>query len=200
MIGRKIANLLLLLWIVGLIGGIAYWLIAGSAKTTSAMPLPDVTLQTMQGESYPLIMNSGKVRLLSLIYTRCPDICPTTTLKMVELQNRLKQEKLWGSQVEFLSITIDPENDSPQALQTYAARLQIDPTGWEILRGDPAQTKEVTQALQFYSEKLDDGLIAHSSTTYLVDQQNNIRGRYGMGNQFDGAEILAEIKNLLKEG
>jgi protein SCO1/2 len=200
MIGRKTTNLLLLLWIGGLIGGIAYWMIAGSSKQASAKPLPDITLQTMQGKSYPLINDTGKVRLLSFIYTRCPDICPTTTVKMVDLQNQLKQEKLWGSQVEFVTITIDPENDSPQALRTYAERLQIDPTGWAVLRGDPGQTKEVTQALQFYSEKLDDGLIAHSSVTYLVDQNNNIRGKYGMGNEFDGAQILADMKKLLKEG
>jgi protein SCO1/2 len=119
---------------------------------------------------------------------------------MVDLQNRLKQEKLWGSQVEFVTVTIDPENDSLQALQTYARRLHIDPAGWAVLRGDSIQTMQVTQALQFYSEKLDDGLIAHSSVIYLVDQNNNIRGKYGMGNEFDGAAILADMKRLLKEG
>jgi protein SCO1/2 len=200
MIGRKIANLLLLLWIVGLISGLAYWIMVGISREASGKPLPEITLQTIQGADYPLSNHSRKVRLLSFIYTRCPDICPTTTVKMVDLQNKLKEEKLWGSQVEFVTITLDPENDTPQALQTYAERLHIDPSGWAILRGDSVQTKEVTQSLQFYSEKLDNGLIAHSSTTYLVDQNNNIRGKYGMGNEFDSAEILDEIKKLLKEG
>ncbi|MCK9907261.1 SCO family protein, partial [Frankia sp. Cpl3] len=82
---RTATAILLGLWVAGLVGGIVYWTFWGDSGFASAKPVPDVTMQTIQGEPYSLRDPAGKVRLLSFIYTRCPDICPMTTVKMVEL-------------------------------------------------------------------------------------------------------------------
>ena len=162
--------------------------------------LPAVTLETLEGSSYDLAQTNGKLRLVELIYTRCPDICPTTTVKMVQLQKRLQASDYMGNGIEFLTLTIDPANDTPEVLRTYANRTGIDPQGWTILRGDEETIKEVTNSLGFFVNQMEDGFLSHTSSTYLVDENNLVLRKFGMGEDFDPDEIYQEIVTLLQEG
>jgi protein SCO1/2 len=196
---KKKADLLIVILIILVFAGLFFWVWWGNTRSAGNQ-LPDVTMNTIQGQAYPLQKTNGRVRLLEFIYTHCPDVCPVTTMKMVELQEQLKKQGLFGTKVEFVTITIDPENDTPEILEEYAERLKMDRSGWTILRGTESQTKEVTQALQFYSEKVDGGLISHSTITYLVDENNNIREKFGMGASLDTSEILSAIDKLVGKG
>ncbi|UFJ42584.1 SCO family protein [Brevibacillus humidisoli] len=197
---RKQTDALILLAAVALIGLLAYWLWWGVQGAKQRITLPDITLTTIDGEAYRLKQQAGPIRLLSFIYTRCPDICPATTIKMVELQQQLRKEGIFGKQAEFVTITIDPLNDTPDVLRKYAQALEIDTDGWAILRGSEDETSQITDAFQFYTEKLESGLVAHSSITYLIDQQNHIYKTYGMGGDFDPEQVRNDMENLIKEG
>lgn len=162
--------------------------------------LPDVTLETIDGGTYPLTNTSKNLRLVELIYTRCPDICPTTTVKMVQLQKRLLENNLMGNGVEFLTVTIDPLNDTPDVLRTYAKNVGIDPQGWMILRGDEATIETVTRSLGFFANRTEDGFISHTTSTYLVDENNVVLRKFGMGEDFDPDQIYQELMNLKQKG
>ncbi|MGG1658825.1 SCO family protein [Brevibacillus sp. NRS-1366] len=194
----RIRRLLLLLPLLVLAALVASWFWGGSKNVQST--LPDVTLETLDGQAYALTPKPGHIRLVELIYTRCPDICPTTTIKMVQLQKRLQEANLMGNGIEFLTVTIDPENDTPDVLRYYAKQLGIGAQGWTILRGDEQTTRTVTSSLGFYASKMEDGFISHTSSTYLVNQNNEVVRKFGMGEDFDPDQIYQELLNVQKEG
>lgn len=190
----RVRRLLILLPLLVLAALVASWFWGGSKNTQST--LPDVTLETLDGHAFALTPKPGSTRLVELIYTRCPDICPTTTIKMVQLQKRLLEANLMGNGVEFLTVTIDPENDTPDVLKYYAKQLGIQPQGWTILRGDEQTTRTVTSSLGFIANKMEDGFISHTSSTYLVDQDNKVMRKFGMGEDFDPDQIYQELLNV----
>lgn len=195
---NRIRRLLIFLPFLVLAVLVASWFLGGNKNVRSA--LPNVQLETLDGHAYDLSPRSGSVRLVELIYTRCPDICPTTTIKMVQLQKRLQEANLMGKDIEFLTVTIDPQNDTPEVLRKYAKQLGIDSHGWTILRGSEENIRAVTSSLGFFASKTDDGFISHTSSTYLVDQNNMVLQKYGMGDDFDPEQIFQELMNFKKEG
>ncbi|MFS0554516.1 SCO family protein [Brevibacillus sp. 179-C9.3 HS] len=194
----RIRRLLLLLPVLVLAALVASWLWFGPKNVQAK--LPDVTLQTVDGQSYSLAPQKKTIRLVELIYTRCPDICPTTTVRMVQLQKRLLEANLMGQDIEFLTITIDPQNDTPDVMRYYAKQLGIQEQGWTLLRGDDETIRTVTNSLGFFANKMDDGFISHTSSTYLVDENNIVIRKFGMGDDFDPEQIYQDMLKLKKEG
>lgn len=194
----RLRRLLLFLPALVLVALVASWFFGG-AKNVKAT-LPPLSLESLDGDAYSLSPRPGNVRLVELIYTRCPDVCPTTTVKMVQLQKRLKEAQLMGNGVEFLTITIDPQNDTPEVLRKYAKQLGIDTQGWSILRGDEGSIQRVTSSLGFIASKTEDGFISHTTSTYLVDSNNEVIRKFGMGDDFDPDDIYQQLMNLKKEG
>jgi len=194
----RLRRLLLLLPALVLAALVASWFWGGSQNVTAA--LPTLSLETLDGKAYSLAPKPGNIRLVELIYTRCPDVCPTTTLQMVQLQKRLKEANLMGNGVEFLTVTIDPQNDTPDVLQKYAKQLGIDAQGWTILRGDERSIETVARSLGFVMSKSADGFFAHSSSTYLVNANNEVIRKFGMGDDFDTDRIYQELLTRNKEG
>ena len=94
--------------------GISYWFWWGYTRLPNIMRAPDATLQTLDGKEVSIHDTQGKVRVVEFYYANCPDICPLTTANMVQVQNRLKEKGLFGKDVEFISITFDPKNDTPE--------------------------------------------------------------------------------------
>ena len=76
----------------------------------------------------------GRVHVAHFIFTRCPSVCPTTTLKMQRLGERLAGR---GDAIHLLSFSIDPEHDTPPVLAAFAARYHADPARWKFLTGPP---------------------------------------------------------------
>ncbi|QRG70532.1 SCO family protein [Brevibacillus choshinensis] len=194
----RLRRLLLYLPALVLVALVASWFWGGSQSVKAT--LPSLFLETLDGERYALSPRPGNVRLVELIYTRCPDVCPTTTVKMVQLQKRLKEAQLMGNGVEFLTITIDPQHDTPAVLRKYAKQLGIDAQGWSILRGDESSLQNVTSSLGFIASKTEDGFISHTTSTYLVNSSNEVIRKFGMGDDFDPDDIYLQLMNLKKEG
>src|SRR5258708_6275315 len=82
---------------------------------------PALTLTRQDGAPLSLSDLRGKVVLLTFIYTSCTDTCPLLTGKMAGLQEKLGPD--FGSRVQFLSITVDPERDTPDILHAYGQRF-----------------------------------------------------------------------------
>ncbi|MBW7474394.1 SCO family protein [Paenibacillus oenotherae] len=148
-------------------------------KLDQDKPAPSFKLTSIDGEEVSLENTNGKVRVVYFYFANCPDICPPTTFLMTQVQDKLKEQGAFGSDVEFLSVTFDPERDTPDAIRKFIGKIpsEIDQNGWKFLRGDSEEeTKKLM--LDFGLGLLKDektGLYTHSDTITFIDRQGKIR-------------------------
>src|SRR5688500_5841513 len=102
---------------------------------------PDFALISQDGAEVTLEALRGKVVAVTFIYTSCPDVCPMLTDKVARVQDELGAD--FGSKIAFLSISVDPEHDTPEVLSEYAEALGANLAGWSFLTGTPAAIREV---------------------------------------------------------
>ncbi len=186
----------LMLAVVGLIGYQLWW---GMTRLPFVRHIEDFSLQQTDGKPFRFADTDGKVRLVAFIYTHCPDVCPATTYMMTKLQDELKAKGLYGSDAVFLSVTFDPEHDTPDVLNKYADTYGADRSGWYFLRGDASQTRRVLDAFGVAAEPQANGLYVHTMRTFLVDKNKNLRRMYGMGADLNLDEMVKDIKRLASE-
>ncbi len=144
----------------------------------------------------------GKIVVMSFVYTHCPDICPLTTNNMQRLQDTLVTDNLKG--VEFVTMTFDPNRDTPQVLKEYAEVRGIRFDQWDFLSGSDANTDSVTFAVgvrYFPSDSTysKDGQLSyymvHTDKCILIDREGQVRGEYS-GSQLDFEKTIRDIKSL----
>ena len=160
-------------------------------------PAPAFTLTTQAGKRLSLKDLGGKVVAITFIYTGCVDTCPLLTAKMSGLQPHFGSN--FGSKVFFISITVDPERDTPAVLKRYAEARRANTAGWAFLTGSPAEIQEVARHYGIYYKKKPRGDVDHTFLTSLVDQSGILRVQY-MGVRFSPDEMLRDVQGLLREG
>lgn len=124
----------------------------------------------------------GTPWIANFIFTRCPSACPMLTAKFKALQERIGTSK----QVRFVSITVDPDHDTPEVLSAYARKYDADTQRWSFLTGPLAQIEETVVAgfkIHIGEPKpnaSDPTLIdiMHGEHFVLVDAEGTIRGYY----------------------
>ena len=158
------------------------------------LPIPDFSLTDQTGKPCKFQTLRGKVVLLAFVYTTCPDVCPLMTASM-----RLVQEKLPDRQrnsVFLLSITTDPEVDSPQVLKAYGERYGIDFSNWFFLTAELQTLAPVWKAFGVGVQRKARGLVDHTPLTALIDAKGTMRFAY-IGGSPDHKMILRDIDFLL---
>lgn len=165
---------------------------------TAELP-DDVIMETAFGEEYDFSERPKKARLIEFMYTRCPDVCPVTTLEMSKLRNDLEKEGVFGDKVEFITITIDPERDTTDVLKDYASRFEVTSPddGWVFLRGTEENTRKVADALDFLYRDPGSGEIIHSTYTYFMDENDNLLEKFTMGEAFDRERAFKRIMRTI---
>jgi protein SCO1/2 len=130
----------------------------------------DFELRDQHGAPVRLSDFRGKVVAVDFIYTRCPlpDVCPRLAANFAALQRRF-HDRL-ASELVLLSITVDPEYDTPAVLADYAKRWGADERGWHFLTGKvgpaAAQLGELYWA--------DEGAIGHNSVTSIIGRDGRL--------------------------
>jgi protein SCO1/2 len=157
---------------------------------------PEFVLTNQTGERTRLADLRGKVLAVTFIYTSCADTCPILTAKMASLQPKLGSA--FGPRVRFVSITVDPEVDTPEVLGRYAAAHGANLGGWSFLTGSPAEIHEVVRRYGAFAKKSHRGDVDHLFLTSLVDRQGSIRVQY-LGYRFAPDEMLRDLQALLRE-
>jgi protein SCO1/2 len=160
-------------------------------------PAPAFTLTAQDGQRLSLNELRGKVVVITFIYTSCADACPLLTAKMAGLQDELG--KAFGPKIFFISITVDPERDTPEVLTRYAQAHGANLSGWTFLTGGPDEIRAVARQYGIYSKKQAADDVDHTFLTSLVDQRGTLRVQY-MGIRFDPDELLRDLQSLLAEG
>ena len=158
-------------------------------------PVPELSLMTQDGQRLSLTELRGKVVAVTFIYASCADTCPLLTAKMAGLQAALGAD--FGPKVFFLSITVDPERDTPAVLQRYAQAHGANLAGWAFLTGTPAEIRQVARRYGIYYRKTARGEVDHTFLTSLVDQSGTLRVQY-LGVRFDPDELLRDLQTLVR--
>ena len=115
----------------------------------------------------------GKVVALTFIYASCPDVCPMLTDKLARVQDALGSA--FGSKIAFVSITTDPERDTPEVLKGYAEAFEANLAGWSFLTGERAAVLDVAHRYGVAVAKAADGQVDHTMLTTLIDRQGTMR-------------------------
>jgi protein SCO1/2 len=169
---------------------------AGGESLPKIKPVPQFTLTNQDGKRLSLKDLRGKILAITFIYVSCADTCPLLTAKMAGIQDRLGAA--FGPEVNFLSITVDPERDTPEVLKRYAEGHKANPVGWAFLTGTPTEIRDVAKRYGIYYKKTPRGDVDHTFLTSLVDQNGTLRVQY-MGVKFDPDEMLRDLQSLVKE-
>jgi len=159
-----------------------------TTEVTSRQPAITVKpfeLTDTQGKPFNTASLQGKTWLASFFFTNCPAICWRLNKALADLQAEMPDSK-----VHFVSITCDPDNDTPEALAKYAAHFKADPARWTFLTGKLDDLKAVGK--QFWLS-LDKAI--HSDRVMVIDGAGKVRGNYRVTEPDD----LTRLKKKLAE-
>jgi protein SCO1 len=157
---------------------------------------PDFTLTSQDGTRVSLRDFRGRVVAVTFIFASCTDTCPLLTDAMVRVQDKLGST--FGSQIAFVSITVDPDRDTPDVLKQYAQNFGANLKGWAFLTGDPGAIREVGRKYGVFAKKTASGDVDHTFLTSLIDPKGNLRVQY-LGVRFDLEEFRGDLLKLLDE-
>ena len=175
--------------------------IISSAKTTLAHSLDDVEQQLSKRDAYLQVVNQDvppfhlqdlngqprelnefqdKVVILNFIFASCTDLCPLHTQKLIDIQAMINDTPMRDI-VQFISITTDPERDTPEILRTYIDDQGIDPSNWLFLTSgtqEPTTTRDLARRFGLKFTPTDDGQQVHGAVAHLIDKEGRMRARY----------------------
>lgn len=168
----------------------------------------DFSLTNQDGQAVSLADLRGQVWIADIIFTRCPGPCIRMTHQMKELQDALAK----GSGTKLVSLTTDPDYDTPAILKTYAERNGADFNRWTFLTGSKPQIANLaTDSLKLSAVPIKASdrasatdLWVHSTIFVIIDKHAQLRGIYQTGGQdvdwpTEKAKILAAAKELERE-
>ena len=172
--------------------------VASAAEPEPGAALPDFTLTNQDGKRIAPGDYRGRALVVTFIYTRCPvpDYCPLMTNHFAEISQATKADAALYDKTHLLSVSVDPEYDTPQVLREYGAKYlgATDFKHWEFATGKPAEVKKFATwfGLQYWPEG---GQIVHSLRTAVIAPDGRLVKLY-RGNDWQPAEIVADLQGL----
>jgi len=148
---------------------------AEKARTSSLLEeqpkLPSVTLEDHEGDEYDFSEFEGKYMLMTFIYTACSTVCPQLEMNVKEIYEQIPTQYL-GDDLMFLSVSFDPERDTPEILNNYRENIGGDGNIWRMARiADEQQLKATLDGFDIIVIPDGDGDYAHNVAFYLVDPE-----------------------------
>jgi len=157
--------------------------------------VPDFELVDQDGATVRLSALKGKVVAVTFIYTRCPlpDYCPRMVENFRAVRSRLAARM--DRDLVLLTVSFDPQYDTPQMLTRYAASNRAGGPGWHFLTGEPSKIARVCDAfgIQYFAEE---GLITHSLQTAIIDREGRLAATVE-GKEFTPRQLGDLIEDVL---
>ena len=189
---------------VVLLTGVLTGVLLAMAGCRPGEPLPSIAavpafeMRDQDGAAFTDRELRGRVAVVSFMFTSCPDVCPILTSKLSGLRTQLLAQR---EQLRIVSISVDPEKDTPAVLKEFAQKHGADYPDWRFLTGPLAKLREVV--VQGFKQSLDRGdgsphAIMHGSHFVLVDRKGTIRGFYRSDEQ--GVLLIARDARRLIAG
>jgi protein SCO1 len=148
----------------------------GQAYREVGDAVPDFVLYDQNGRLVDAARFRGRQVMLNFIYTRCPvaDMCPLSTTKMIASQRLAREAGV--SNVEFVSITLDPAHDTPGVLRGYADDRGIDTSNFSFLTGPEPAIRDLLTQFGVIAEFKGD-ILDHTLATLLIDEKGRVKWR-----------------------
>jgi len=152
--------------------------------------MTDFTLTERSGDTVSSDDLKGQPYVVSFFYSTCPSICVQQNQKVQQLQQEFE-----GDGVRFVSISVDPETDTPEAMREYAARFGADPEKWLFMTGDLLYIRRV--GAEVFRLAVDQKF--HTEKFVLVDAQGAIVGYYSWPEAKQFEKLKADLRNMIKQ-
>lgn len=169
----------------------------GACRTGPGLPsygiVQDFTLTDQQAREFRSKDRlDGRVWIANFIFTTCMGPCPRMTAQMRQVRDATAA----AANLRYVSFTIDPDRDTPEALATYSAHFKPDPERWFLLTGPRA----VLHRLKHDDFKLGsvDSTLEHSTRFVLVDAQSRVRGFYDSSDPEAMKKLAADAQELAR--
>jgi protein SCO1 len=162
-------------------------------RRETSTPAPSFALVDQSGKLFKFNPAAGKFVLVTFVYTTCPDVCPLFTAKLSSIQRTLEQEK--REDYLLLTITTDPERDTPAKMKAYAQAFHADFQRWHFLSGSREALSGVWKDFGVTVKELNNGQIQHTNLTTLIEPKGIRRVDY-YGDKWQEKEILKDIARL----
>jgi protein SCO1 len=165
---------------------------APAEKLAIGSPLPDFQLVDQNGHTFRAADLRGKVVAIDFIYTRCPlpDVCPRLSANFAMLQRHFRNHA--GDNLMLLSVTVDPDFDTPPVLAEYARRWAAG-SGWRFLTGDVAPLAASLGEIYWAEE----GSIGHNSTTSIIGRDGRLAAQVE-GSQYRPDQLVHLMERQLE--
>lgn len=142
----------------------------------------------------------GSIVLYNFTYSGCGDECAAMESTMQEIQSRLDEVDTGDAEVKFITVSIDPENDTPETLRAHAAELGADTSFWQFASGDPGHLENVVKAgFEVYYQQNSNGDFTLAPVFILVDGWGVIRGEYRYQTSASDADKIVHHLDILGE-
>jgi protein SCO1/2 len=166
---------------------------------------PDFSLTDQTGATFSTDELAGRVTLLDFIYTNCTDACPLLSATYQQTMRKLQDQKLLGSKVMLVSLSVDPQHDSPPVLAQYGEQFKADPSTWKFLTGDWDDVYDVVTGLKVATRPPHPAAdapapggteLTHSTRIVLIDPQLQVRA-YLEGQDASADDLVKAVKRVL---
>ncbi len=156
--------------------------------------LPEFEFIDQDGESFGSVDLEGKIHVANFMFTRCMKECPEMTSQLMRIHEIYKK----FDDVHFVSYTVDPVNDSPEILKSYAEGYGVDLTYWTFLTGEKDSIYKHALKGYYLAAGEEEGPVGflHSDKIVLIDREGHIRGFYTGTDEEDVDRLRLELNVL----
>jgi protein SCO1/2 len=162
--------------------------------------VPDFALRNQDGRMIHLDQFRGKELLITFVYTRCPlpDFCPRVTHNFAMIEKRLAADSVLDTRTHLLSVSFDPEHDTPERLRAYGAQyIGSDAKGafahWDFAVPQKPVLLEMAKYFDLGMTAGPDDSITHTLSTTLIGRDGKVV-RFYPGNEWTPEEVMADVK------
>ena len=162
---------------------------------------PEFTLEDADGRAVALQDLRGKVVVLHFVYTSCPDVCPLHAEQIAKIQEMVNQTPM-RELVQFVTITTDPEHDTPEVMREYGPAHGLDPVNWMFLTSGPDRPEDTTRKLaerfgHTFTEA-EDGYQVHGVVTHVIDREGQWQANFH-GLKFEPTNLVVYVNALVND-
>jgi protein SCO1/2 len=165
--------------------------------------VPDFKLRNQDGRTIHLGQFKGKALLITFIYTRCPspEYCPRVTRNFAQLEKQLAATPSLYSKSHLLSVSFDPEHDTPERLRAYGVTYMGSDAKnafahWELAVPEKPVLAEMAKFFDLGMTENADSMITHTLSTTLIGPNGKVV-RFYPGNEWTPEQVLADVKQFI---
>jgi protein SCO1 len=164
--------------------------------------VPDFKLRNQDGRAIHLSQYRGKTLLITFIYTRCPlpDFCPLVTRNFAVIKQQLSADPALYAKTHLLSVSFDPEHDTPDRLRAYGAQYMGSDakdafSHWDFATGTQDEVTEMAKYFDVGVTQGENDTINHTLSTTLIGPDGKVAQFYP-GNEWTPAQVVADVKKV----